>query len=394
MWSRFFAFISSLKLTVFCLGACLVLVFAGTIAQVNQSIHVVQERYFQSIFVWYPTDTNSFQIPVFPGGHLLGAILLVNLIAAHVRRFQWTWRKLGIQLTHAGLIIMLAGGLFTDLFSVESFLRLELGETKNYSEDQLRIELAVIDETDPDLDQVTAIPEPRLRRGGTIEHSSLPFRLVVRRFYPNAQVDMIQPGTSAEPAATQGIGSRVSITELPPTTAMNGRDAVSVVVEVLPPPAPGEVTATSLGTWLVSDLLGAPQTFSSGGRQWRLVLRPIRHYKPYSITLQKFTHERYPGTEIPKNFASRITLVNPEQHENRDALIYMNNPLRYQGETYYQAGFDKGDKATILQVVRNPSFVAPYVACLVVALGLIIQFSFHLIAFSRRTRKPSTAISP
>jgi hypothetical protein len=294
---------------------------------------------------------------------------------------------MGIQLTHAGLIIMLAGGLFTDLFSVESYLRLELGETKNYSEDQLQMELAVIDETDHDLDQVTAIPEDRLRRGGTIEHSSLPFRLVVRHFYPNAQVDMIQANTKAEPAATQGVGAQVSITELPPNTTPNGRDAVSALIEIVPPPTSGEVTAPSLGTWLVSDLLGAPQTFSTAGRQWRLVMRPIRHYKPYSITLQKFTHERYPGTEIPKNFASRITLINPEKNENREALIYMNNPLRYQGETYYQSGFDKSDKATILQVVRNPSFVAPYVACIVVALGLIIQFSYHLIAFSRRTKK-------
>ena len=51
---------------------------------------------------------------------------------------------------------------------------------------------------------------------------------------------------------------------------------------------------------------------------------------------------------------------------NRDVLIYMNNPLRYRGETYYQAGFQKDDTASILQVVRNPSFVTPYIACIIV----------------------------
>jgi len=69
---------------------------------------------------------------------------------------------------------------------------------------------------------------------------------------------------------------------------------------------------------------------------------------------------------------------------NRDVLIYMNHPLRYRGETYYQAGFQKGDTATILQVVRNPSFVTPYIACIIVGLGLLVQFSYHLIGFSRR----------
>src|SRR5205085_6997415 len=104
---------------------------------------------------------------IFPGGHLIGAVLLLNLIAAHTKRFRWNWRKLGIHLTHAGLIIMLAGGLFTDLFAVESHMRLSHGEAKNYSEDQLHMELAVIDTTGNDLDQVTAIPESLLKQNRT-----------------------------------------------------------------------------------------------------------------------------------------------------------------------------------------------------------------------------------
>ena len=75
-------------------------------------------------------------------------------------------------------------------------------------------------------------------------------------------------------------------------------------------------------------------------------LRPARYYKPYSVTLQKFTHERYAGTEIPKDFSSRVTLIDPERSVNRDVLIYMNHPLRYRGETFYQAGFEKDDRTT------------------------------------------------
>src|ERR1700746_2791884 len=136
---------TSLKLTIICLVAAMVLIFAGTIAQVHLGIWEAQQRYFQSLFVWWPAEGNGFKIPIFPGGHLIGAVLLVNLIAAHAKRFQWTWRKLGIHLTHAGLIIMLAGGLFTDLFAVESHMRLANGDTKNYSEDQRHCELTLID---------------------------------------------------------------------------------------------------------------------------------------------------------------------------------------------------------------------------------------------------------
>ena len=133
---------TSLKLTIVCLAAAMALIFAGTLAQVHLGIHEAQQRYFQSMFVWWPPEGRGFKIPIFPGGHLIGAVLLINLIAAHVKRFRFTWRKLGIHLTHAGLIIMLAGGLFTDLFAVESHMRLSNGDTKNYSEDMRDTELA------------------------------------------------------------------------------------------------------------------------------------------------------------------------------------------------------------------------------------------------------------
>src|SRR5919201_2226979 len=175
--------ITSLKLTIVCLAAGMALIFAGTLAQVHIGIHEAQQRYFQSMFVWWPPEGRGMKFPIFPGGHLIGAVLLVNLIAAHTKRFRWAWRKLGIHLTHAGLIIMLAGGLFTDLFAVESHMRLVNGETKNYSEDQRHMELAVIDTSDSDLKQVTAIPDAVLRRDRGIDHWSLPFQIVVRNFY-------------------------------------------------------------------------------------------------------------------------------------------------------------------------------------------------------------------
>ena len=380
MLRRFVDVLTSLKLTIVCLAAAMVLIFAGTISQVHLGIWEAQQRYFQSLFVWWPAESNGFKIPIFPGGHLIGGVLLVNLIAAHARRFRWAVSKLGIHLTHAGLIIMLAGGLFTDLFAVESNMRLSNGDTKNYSEDPRRVELAVIDTSNPEYDQVTAIPEAVLRRGGTVEHKSLPFRIVVRHYYQNSRLQMAsEAGGTRQPIANKGPGAQVVVEPLARVTGMNDRDLVSAAVEIF-------AAEGSLGTWLVSDALGAPQTFSAGGRTWQLAIRPARYYKPYSVTLQKFTHEKYPGTEIPKNFASTVTLIDPERSVNRNVLIYMNHPLRYRGETYYQAGFERDDRTTILQVVRNPSFVAPYVACIVVAAGLLVQFGYHLVGFARRRR--------
>jgi ResB-like family len=382
MWRRVVDLFTSLKLTIVCLAAAMALIFAGTLAQVHLGVHEAQQRYFQSLFVWWPAQGRGFRIPIFPGGHLIGAVLLVNLVAAHAKRFRWTWRKLGIHLTHAGLIIMLAGGLFTDLFAVESHMQLSRGDTKNYSEDTERMELAVIDTSGKDFDQVTAIPDAVLRKYQTIDHWSLPFRIVVKNFYQNSRLSMVgEKGSDVQPIANRGPGAQIAVEPAPPATGINERDVPSVAIQIVP-----KQSGAPLGTWLVSDALGAPQTFSCGGRTWLIVLRPERYYQPYSVTLQKFTHQRYAGTDIPKNFASRVTLIDPERSVDRDVLIYMNHPLRYRGETFYQAGFQKGDTASILQVVHNPSFMAPYIACVIVAIGLLVQFGFHLVGFSKKRR--------
>ena len=76
--------------------------------------------------------------------------------------------------------------------------------------------------------------------------------------------------------------------------------------------------------------------------------------------------------------------------EDREVLIFMNSPLRYNGETYYQAGFDDkqpGVKATILQVVRNPGWLTPYLSCILVGAGLLTQFMTHLVGFVRERKK-------
>ena len=69
--------------------------------------------------------------------------------------------------------------------------------------------------------------------------------------------------------------------------------------------------------------------------------------------------------------------------ENREFLISMNHPLRYGGDTFYQSGVLENDAGTILQVVRNPGWKLPYVACSMVSLGMLLHFGIHLVGFLR-----------
>ena len=78
------ALFTSLRLTVVLLLLSIVLVFAATIDQVHLGVWGVQEKYFRSFFVFLKVPGTAFFFPVFPGGYLLGGVLIVNLIAAHI----------------------------------------------------------------------------------------------------------------------------------------------------------------------------------------------------------------------------------------------------------------------------------------------------------------------
>jgi len=372
-------FFTSLRLTVVCLALGLVLVFWGTMAQVDLGLYKAQNEFFRSFFIYWGPKGASWRIPVFPGGYLLGGVLVLNLIASQCRRLTFSASKIGLWMVHVGLILLLLGQLLTDLLSRESTLHLRNGEARNYSETEREAELAVIDATDPEADKVVAIPQGVLAGQKTISPGNLPFTIRVKDFFPNSVVQNRAADAVAPPAATQGIGPTATVKEAPRVTDMDTRDVPSVVVEL-------ETPQGSLGTWLVSEYIEQPQSFTLDKRTYQLALRPRRHYKPYSIQLIKFQHDVYPGTDIPKNFSSRVVLQRPQTGEKREVLIYMNSPLRYAGETYYQSGFDPDNLGTILQVVHNPSWLTPYLSCVLVGLGLVIQFTTHLLGFTFKRR--------
>lgn len=372
---RFIRFFASLRLTVVCLTLGMVLVLVGTLAQVEMGLYKAQNEFFRSFFVYWGPRGADWRIPVFPGGYLVGGLLLINLVASHFSRFKLTRDKLGIWLVHSGLILLLLGQLLTDILSRESTLHLREGEAKNYSVSDREVELAVIDPSGAEADKVVAVPQGLLIGRKEITHPELPFTVRIRDFFPNSIVENRATNAAAPAAASQGLGPLATVKGLPRVTVTERRDVPSAVVEFV-------TEQGSLGTWLVSEYIEQLQSVPVEGKNYQVALRPRRFYKPFSIQLLDFRHDLYPGTTIPKNFSSRVLLNQPETGENREVLIYMNNPLRYAGETFYQASFDRDNEGTILQVVRNPGWLTPYVSCILVGLGLVVQFAIHLFGFT------------
>ncbi|HWH70382.1 MAG TPA: hypothetical protein VNT26_13430, partial [Candidatus Sulfotelmatobacter sp.] len=302
---RVVEFFTSLRLTVVCLAFGMALVFFGTLAQVDMGLYKAQNEFFRSFIVFWGPKGASWKMPVLPGGYLVGGVLLLNLIAASFKRFGFGRKKAGIWMVHFGLILLLLGQFLTDVLSRESTLHLREGEARNYTEADRQAELAIVDTTEADSDKVVAIPQGALMGQKEIQHADLPFTVRVKHFYANSQVQNRPAEATTPPPANQGFGPQAVVEELPRVTETDRRDIPSAIVELVTP------QGTSLGSWLVSEYIEQPQKFNWNQRSYQLAMRPRRYYSPFSLQLLEFRHDVYPGTDIPKNFSSRVLLQRP-----------------------------------------------------------------------------------
>ena len=91
---------------------------------------------------------------------------------------------------------------------------------------------------------------------------------------------------------------------------------------------------------------------------------------PFSIRLNDFIAEKYPGTE--NSYSSFMSKVTVESENTFDYDIYMNNILNHKGYRFFQASFDPDEKGTILSV--NKDFW-----------GTVITYSGYLLLFFSMT---------
>ena len=387
-----FQFFSSLKLTVVLLSFSLILIFFGTLDQVQYGIWHTQELYFESFLVVWTFPEHAplgqhlhwIRVPM-PGGYLLGGMLLINLLAAHITRFKLSWAKCGIFLIHSGLILLLISELMTDILAVESQMPIDEGGTSNYSQGFRENELVFIDRSHPEHDSVHTIPASLLRPGKRIDVPNTPLSIRTVRYHGNAEIGQATSGSPAESIATRGAAVRMGIivNPKPETYSEDEINTVTAFVEVFK----GE---HSLGTWLVSNVMDErfpPQMVDAGDHSFEIALRFTRHYYPFEIELIDFKHEKYPGTEVPFNFSSEVKVTHQDSTKNQKALIYMNHPLRYEGLTFFQASFANQDKTSIFQVVHNPGWLLPYLSVLLMGLGMCAQFGMHFFKFLGKQRR-------
>jgi ABC-type transport system involved in cytochrome c biogenesis permease subunit len=314
-------------------------------------------------------------------GALAGFVLLAGCLLLFKKRG-------GIVLIHGGIGLMMFSELMVGTGAIEAQMHIREGETVNFVQDLRSVEVAIIDSTDPKEDDVVVVPTSILigKAGtdfATIQHKDLPFDVRLVKFLQNAMVREIKPDETN--LATAGKGQRLIAVDSRAGTGTDSGGEVDLSAAYVQFFRKG--TTESLGTFVVSQLL-RPESVTLDGKTYDVDLRFKRTYKPYSVTLKDIQDVKYVGTDKTRDFSAYIHLTDPTQGVDQDVRIWMNNPLRYHGETFYQSNYHRdertGEESTGLQVVTNTGWMIPYVSCMIVGVGLLAQFGSALMRFLRR----------
>lgn len=114
------------------------------------------------------------------------------------------------------------------------------------------------------------------------------------------------------------------------------------------------IEVTSQGQTVQKALMGGKgrlqysEPFTLGDLTFRAAYGSKIRELPFSITLNDFIAEKYPGTEKAYSaFMSKVTVIDDRSF---DYDIFMNHVLDHRGYRFFQASFDPDEKGTVLSV--------------------------------------------
>ncbi|MEM8666343.1 MAG: cytochrome c biogenesis protein CcsA [Planctomycetota bacterium] len=300
----------------------------------------------------------------------------------------------GNVLLHLGVGLLMVGQFAFGDRQLEQRLNLIEGESSNTLINLDQIEMVFVERKENE-DLVIPIPGSRLRQAfesdEIIDDPALPARVRVLEFFDNSEiVDPLEDNL-----ATNGFGLTVGAVRVSKSGGTESEtNFASAYVELL-----DSDTGESMGSYLISqwasdrEFLMAENMFDTvpiNGTEYDIGLKYHREVKPYWVQLEDVRRINYSGTDTPRDYSSFIRIVDPETGEDRKERVWMNNPLRYRGETFYQSQYTplpNGKEMTGIQVVRNSGWLIPYIACSITALGMLAHFMGTLTRFLRRRER-------
>lgn len=332
----------------------------GTIAQKYIGLFEATKIFFSSYVLWI-----GF-VPL-PGLPILLGLIFLNLVFKLLFKSPWTIKNSGIIITHIGVMLLLLGGVFTALLSEEGYVDLAQGDKKAYVSDYHIRQLVILDREN---NEVVAINHNDLTQGDVIQLENLNIELDIKEHCQNCKIEKRVQGDNNY----KGMAQFMRLDR----GTLDREDEKNMAGVVF-----GVKGSDNDGTYLTLENVPKLPEITMGDNEYRFALRRQNRQLPFAIELLNFKKEMYPGTELAKSYSSRVRIIDNDM--TWEALISMNEPLRYKGYTVYQSSFmttPQGDM-TVLAVVKNAGRAFPYISGLALSLGIII----HLFVRRKKAKK-------
>lgn len=138
----------------------------------------------------------------------------------------------------------------------------------------------------------------------------------------------------------------------------------------------------------LSGVEGQPGQLAFGDATLSVAYGAKRITLPFSLKLNDFIMERYPGTNSASSYASEVTLLDSRNDLVRDQRIYMNHILNYGGYRFFQSSFDQDELGTYLSVNHDaPGTIISYIGYIILTLGMILTLFSQTSRFQDLSRK-------
>lgn len=389
-------FLSGFKLATVLILLLFVLTWLATLEQIDFGLHATLHKYFHWKSPYLVPSVNGKIIPIIlPGGYYVCAVLLVNLILGGIVRIRKTPKQIGNLISHFGIVFMLIAGGVAHHFEERGNIAIYPGESSNVAEDYTEYVIEVAEVIDGKRAKYHVIRGNYLTdlTGGdhrTFDFKDLPFSLVVSGYLKNAQPTSVR---EAAPKKGEIITDGYYLAELPSNKS----------AERNLPGAYGRIVfdgGEKSSPFIIAAASYYPFTVRDGDRLFTVEMRKRLWTIPFEVKLDKFTADFHPGTSRPAKFISDIRRI--ENGQEAKVRIQMNEPMRYEGLTFFQASWGPQDAKkgqelyTVLEVVKNPSDKWPEYSIYIVAFGMLVTFLtklvMHLESVSLKKAKNGKAI--
>lgn len=367
-------FLSSARGLHYIMPFVIIYLIAGTVAQKYVGLYEATRTYFYAPIIWF----GAVPLPGFP---VLLGLIFISLLLNLIFKGLWSLRNGGIILTHMAVMLLIGGGFVTGLFAQEGYVDLAEGQSKSTFNDYHARELVLLDENGRN---VFSLPFETLNANQPIAIPDYNLRLNIINSCRNCGIKE-RESFEDEDITYHSMAAHVQIYDKKP--AMKDEENMGAAMVKIN----GAKTAEENGVYvIIEDVPKRPQ-ITIDGKIYSLALQKKKRPLPFSVQLLNFEKRVYPGTKMARAYQSRVRIK--EENTIWESVIRMNEPLRYKGYSFYQSSFFEtpDGPVSVLAVVKNSGRSFPYIASVIICIGLILHMVVRRRFADRREEKEDIA---